>query len=604
MVCAAAAADSAAASSSSVTISIARATTTTRARNYWRSKNASKLSSSMVQVVLVSSSLLLFGFLLLLVLMQFWSSQSVLTAYQNLLLLPTINSPTTTSKIDEHPVAGFLSSSQVSSLSSSSISSHDENIKDFDQNNHLSIVEWLRRASNPNRMDRRTREQQRKQQKELVRLILGCQSQEECSQQLVRVFQQDDTMVVTTSGASSPDAETAQQQNDLSFTKLHKHSKNNYNPCVQRRGILLSSQCSGSEWLALSLNSTPGIMWTTEPLAQYSLKLSLWNNSTWDNYQRDLESAFPIVSSSCGPSSLSQQPKQQQRIMTGFKLMYDQIPQRFYQQFASWVSDHNITILHLRRRCAALQYASQIEKYQRWRLLQAQRTGKDINHFTQSTDFAALPIVHKLHLKDPKWQQLVRSLEDNQKVFGRYVRVHMARAPVMEVAYEDLDGPHGRHWLRAILAFLGQPVEAAPAKAVETATDWSRINSLSQDSAKQQSNSILVNNNPVVKTGSRLCDERMTGLGRPTYSSLALTESRIECMRLRELYRPDWRSNLSIYELGLEGTPPRENMTNFLQNVFKSSFPPMSGRCRWTPACTQGAYARQYELFKQRLDHQ
>ena len=280
--------------------------------------------------------------------------------------------------------------------------------------------------------------------------------------------------------------------------------------------------------------------------------------------------------------------------------MYDQLPQRFYQHFAEWVTQHHIYIIHLRRRCVAMQFASQMEKAQRHE--RTKHTGLDVNHFTNRSVFDALEAVQTVTLEHPKWQHEIWQLEQNQKDFENYLRVHMARTPVFEVAYEDLDGPFQQHWFRSILAFLGVAVPPATTTAATTTS-----------SVPTQAEDHETTNQQLLKMGSRLCERRLQGLGGPAFLTLSTLQSRIECLRLRELYSPEWQAfvNDQQPEQLLWQTTNRSNATTSRNNdennnnnnrnitLFKYiqqiSLPPQQhGQCRWTPACHQVDYIFQY----------
>jgi len=381
-----------------------------------------------------------------------------------------------------------------------------------------------------------------------IKSILNCNAYDDCSHKFATIFQQQGQII---------------SDNPKAFPDTNDHSdrvQQNFATHLQqpRRGILLTSQCSGSEWLSIKLNETPGIVWHAESLRNYSSQYRRWASVSWNIFQRDLERAFPKMNQNEDTTTAP-------TYLFGFKLMYDQIPQRLYGQFANWAVSNNIHILHLRRRCAALQFASQLQKVQR--LVQVKHKGWDVNHFTNQTLLEALTPVQKITLEDEKYSRIIGSLEQNQIHFARYLRVNLARAPVFEINYEDLDGPFQTQWFRAILSFLGV---SAP---------LSRL-----DEEK------MMTTRKMIKTGSRLCEDRMDHLGGLEYRSLADRVSRYECLRLRELFVPDWDHQMNKNE----GVAIPKGIGTIIR---QSTFPPNVGQCFLRPSCRQWEYMRQYKLL-------
>jgi hypothetical protein len=123
-------------------------------------------------------------------------------------------------------------------------------------------------------------------------------------------------------------------------------------------GIILTSQCSGSGWLVSSLDTRPDLIWQNEMLIDYSSNETKWQTVSWEKYRTDLEQA---LSSADDHDDVVE--------MIGFKLMYDQIPQHLYAKFANWLYEKQVHVIHLRQRCAAIAFASQIVKAQRLQLV-------------------------------------------------------------------------------------------------------------------------------------------------------------------------------------------------------------------------------------------
>jgi hypothetical protein len=200
----------------------------------------------------------------------------------------------------------------------------------------------------------------------------------------------------------------------------------------------------------------PGFTWHGEKLIKYSLPENekLWETVSWDVYQRDLDTALSADNG---------------EMMVGCKLMYDQIPRHLYAEFSNYLGENQVHVIHLRRRCVALQVASQIQKALRL------STGKTSSqHFTSKEIVDKLPSVPKIKFKLWRMFERIKNLEENQATFAQYLRV--TRAPVFEVAYEDLDGLYGARWFNALASFLGN------------------IEEVSQESK-------------IIKVGSRLCED-------------------------------------------------------------------------------------------------
>jgi hypothetical protein len=129
-----------------------------------------------------------------------------------------------------------------------------------------------------------------------------------------------------------------------------------------------------------------------------------------------------------------------------------------------------------------------------------------------------LPSVPKIPFQHHQGFERVKNLEENQAIFAHYL--HGIRAPVFEVAYEDLDGLHKAKWFNALLGFLGL------------------IEEINQES-------------DTIKVGARLCEDRIDGLGTNDYGALAGLESRVECYRLRR--EGNNASSLAVF------LPPRKD---------------------------------------------
>lgn len=249
-----------------------------------------------------------------------------------------------------------------------------------------------------------------------------------------------------------------------------------------RKCVLLTSQCSGSTWLYRTLDSIPSVHFSGELLIKYSRNRTLYETVEWPTYVKHLNEALSS-------------PKTKENVeLIGFKLMYDQLPTRFYGQFVAWLEENNITLLHLRR-CAILAYSSHVQKVRRGGL----------THVTDE---------HELKLAQSKTQLLnfedwftnaTKALEDRQMKVARYLQVFASRVPVLEIKYEDLDGPFQQLWFGAVLTFL---------QMHPCITD----------------NKLRLNAEPTMKVGSRTCGSRIRGLDLNVIEEL---QSSAQCAALK-----------------------------------------------------------------------
>jgi hypothetical protein len=280
------------------------------------------------------------------------------------------------------------------------------------------------------------------------------------------------------------------------------------------------------------------------------MKDAEWEKVEWEKYRSDLEKSFTFPTGGNDPE-VTPQDTSSKPVMIGFKLMYDQIPQHLRLQFAHWLQDNNVHVVHLRRRCAALQWASQMDKY-----MQQYRNKNKKDHVYSKAEAEALAATKNWEItmedgqqQPNRWLQNVKLLEANQEDFARYLHVHAAKSPVFELAYENVDGPFQENWFNALFSFLG--------------FDFRYSKSASK----------------TIKTGSRQCEDRIAGLGGPPLPLLDNTNSQTECLRMRALALG------SNYTAGV------------LPSLGSLLMPPRDGRCRLGPNCQQ----REYGLFQDQL---
>eukprot|EP00541_Cyclophora_tenuis_P015200 CAMPEP_0116579506 /NCGR_PEP_ID=MMETSP0397-20121206/22286_1 /TAXON_ID=216820 /ORGANISM="Cyclophora tenuis, Strain ECT3854" /LENGTH=169 /DNA_ID=CAMNT_0004108987 /DNA_START=182 /DNA_END=692 /DNA_ORIENTATION=- len=109
------------------------------------------------------------------------------------------------------------------------------------------------------------------------------------------------------------------------------------------------------------------------------------------------------------------------------------------------------------------------------------------------------------------WQDLVEELDENQTIFANFLRAYASTA-VMEVWYEDLDGPHGDRTFNAIIGFLGLQ------------NNWNQPEIFS------------VRKYIPIKAGKRTCAERIDGLGENFEPMVEGSQSHLACTMLSVRY--------------------------------------------------------------------
>lgn len=242
------------------------------------------------------------------------------------------------------------------------------------------------------------------------------------------------------------------------------------------KAILLSSQCSGSSWVGDVLNKQPQVDFALETLIEYSrIHEKLWNSTEWSTFEHDLDRALAGANH-----------------VTGFKLMYDQIPPHLYHDFLGYLASNSIHVIHLRRKTAILQLACGYQRRSRMR-------ENGIAHYKSAEVLPSTP--------DPKMPltpdvlSRITLIEERQKVFSSYLSV-AASFPYYEVWYEDLDGAFGERFFAAMFSFIG--VDGSDA----------------------------LNRSTYFKGGQKLCESRVEGLHAPDYLELNGTYSREACAQL------------------------------------------------------------------------
>jgi len=127
-----------------------------------------------------------------------------------------------------------------------------------------------------------------------------------------------------------------------------------------RKYILLTTQRSGSTWVCQLLDIQRGITCGVKGLSEMLIGYSgILKNKTidlaWNQYENDFLSAMQAVQS----AALDEQKnKATSYVAVGFKLMYDQIPYQFIDNFIALIHAEKIVVLHLDRAATVLTLAS------------------------------------------------------------------------------------------------------------------------------------------------------------------------------------------------------------------------------------------------------
>lgn len=219
-----------------------------------------------------------------------------------------------------------------------------------------------------------------------------------------------------------------------------------------------------------------------------------WRETTWEDYERDLESGFARTVSKAESNTF----------LVGFKLMYDQLPDHLYKFFANWLNRKGVIVIHLVRKASVLRYSSHVEKRSRI------RQGGDARY--TDTDALLGPTgIQKLTL-DSVALNVIRRHEQQMQDFSVYLRAHAPLAPQYELSYESLTGLHQERLFRSLSGFLGlsKPITA-------------------------ESSSLL-------RTNSGLCQDRVTNL-----ELLNGTKSQFECEIMHAMYNSTARATFSDF---------------------------------------------------------
>eukprot|EP00890_Picochlorum_soloecismus_P003322 jgi/Picsp_1/3991/NSC_01503-R1_---NA--- len=208
-----------------------------------------------------------------------------------------------------------------------------------------------------------------------------------------------------------------------------------------KRAILISTQRSGSTWLASSLNSANS-RFASELMINYSyLSKSDTAQITWDKYKVDFENSFARVCDEGevfgSAHAIDNSPVDcGQASMLGFKLMYDQIPMHLRKSFFSFIGQEEITMIHLIREATLLKIFSRLENSGPPHLLDKKMT--DIRNDPN----LAINVSRKLSQS----LFLIKELEDEVIYFSTELSVFAKN--FVQVLYEDLTGTSGELFLK------------------------------------------------------------------------------------------------------------------------------------------------------------
>lgn len=307
--------------------------------------------------------------------------------------------------------------------------------------------------------------------------------------------------------------------------------------------LLLTSPNSGSEWTCSELKRMPGVKFHDETessgfVQRYTVHdvfdksaVNRIFNTTWKEYHQALIANFP-------------KPDKDTKYV-GLKLMYGQIPPQLYKSFAKWLNEEEVLVIHLKRLTTAIQYESQIAKYQRVALEGGRTNYTDHCRKNVGCDRPEIARATFNETVCPGWEMNVLTLEKNHRVFSNYLRVHAFLAPVFEIVYEDMAGPHGRRVLEALGGYM-------------------RLENF-------QLGEIAAN--APMKTGKTTCEDRIAGLGdEKSYPALEnLTQSRVMCFSLHNKVSNRTESNTNLFLPPKKESPLRYQFFNGMKGLVPCS---------------------------------
>lgn len=233
-------------------------------------------------------------------------------------------------------------------------------------------------------------------------------------------------------------------------------------PCEQKY-IILTTQRSGSTWVCSQFDLQDEIACGGQylPDGEYRVSELLINYSRkkekgladvpWSQYKKDLDRAFD---NSC-KHSLTR--------TIGFKLMYNQIPQKFMinGSLENYFQENNIYLVHLVREAQILRLASQYN----W--IQQEKEWGNNMHVTDSSQAEQFRNTPKMPWNDETIENVLR-VEQDARNWQRSVHF-MSNVRVHYLSYEKLLTEEGfRTQIAQVIAFLGPQALALPPVRINT----------------------------------------------------------------------------------------------------------------------------------------
>mmetsp|Transcript_10714 Transcript_10714/g.29387 ORF Transcript_10714/g.29387 Transcript_10714/m.29387 type:complete len:317 (+) Transcript_10714:416-1366(+) len=196
-----------------------------------------------------------------------------------------------------------------------------------------------------------------------------------------------------------------------------------------QRAIILTSQQSGSTWLASSLNRHSRVVFADENLIKYHRVQWV----AWEEYKKNIEHAFPPLLPGVD--------------VIGFKLMYSQIPGNIVRNFGRWLLDTNITIIHLVREATIMRLASNRQ------FVEAVRKGT-YQGWERPLKEPAMPLL----IGVDELSSYIRTSE-SEILYYKNMLSRYAYGNTFSLTYEDLTSLRGISHANALQTFLGLPIE-------------------------------------------------------------------------------------------------------------------------------------------------
>lgn len=255
------------------------------------------------------------------------------------------------------------------------------------------------------------------------------------------------------------------------------NTKNTEAKTVHSKAIMITTQRSGSTWLSSILNADNAVF-SSEEMVHYSFyNLEKWSNVSWDTYKKDLDDAFLRVCNNSAFLTDMHKSGCGKDFLTGFKIMYDQIPSHLYFNFVDYIHENQIKVLHLVRETPVLKLMSRFDMgagAHETNVSAVKKRNKSMNR--QSIQKAMAGNI-----------QLLSSLENEVHGFSLFLNA-MLKVPFLEISYEHLTGEHSQMYLSIVDTFMGiRRRSKAHSKFVKIHSEdcntslpnWERMNNLS-----------------------------------------------------------------------------------------------------------------------------